>query len=119
MRLLILFVGLFSLLFFNHEGNTIRQNHHDFSNADNLYCFEAGRLESIWGFEKTESCQSELSDGKISQNKKRFYETNLKSFGTTDKIASTITGFKLVPDSKINLFLIYHFSQSLWQVFLQ
>jgi len=118
MRLIILFVGLLSLLFFNSEGSTIRQNYHAFSEIDGSCCFESGHNESIWGFEKTETCHIRLSNKEISQNNKRFADTHYNLAGFTGKGISNNTCFKLIPTSKINLFLINHSSQSLWQTFL-
>jgi hypothetical protein len=118
MRLIILFVGLLSLLFFNSEASIIRQNYHEFSEMYGSCCFESGNNENIWGFEKTETCHVLLSNKKISQNNKRFIDSHYNLAGFTGKGISNNTCFKLIPTSKINLFLINLSSQSLWQTFL-
>jgi hypothetical protein len=118
MRLVLLFVGLLSLLFFNSKGYPISQNHQNFLEEVNLCCFEAAQAEAIWGFEKTESSQYNISEQKISQGKKREFNSLQNFSGVTSRLFSFCSNYNSTIWVQLNLFLFYHFSQSLWQVFL-
>lgn len=120
MKLFFLFIGLLSLLFFNNRAIiTSGKNYPDVNFADDSCCFETGRCQGIWSFEKTESNIFNLNDQRASQSKKKLTVTNYTSPVLSGIIFTTHNGFKLMIGSKRNLFLLYHFTQSLWQLFLQ
>lgn len=96
-----------------------RQNYQSFNSAGNSYWFEPSQPYGIWNFEKTESLQLHLNEQNELQNKKRLFITNFLSPCLSGKIFKTYNEFNLISGSKRNLFLLYHFSQSLWQLFLQ
>jgi len=117
MKLFVLFVGLFCLLFLNNQGIAIKQNYQNFNSTDNLICFESSQPKGIWSFEKTETNVN--SNQETPQSKKRFSETDYTTSATIHKINLNHNDFKLMTVSKRNLFLLYHFTHSLWQLFLQ
>ncbi|HAZ02816.1 MAG: hypothetical protein A2W90_18895 [Bacteroidetes bacterium GWF2_42_66] len=119
MKLLILFTGLFSLLFFSRKEFEPELNSNNPSVIADWTYFEAGRPNAIGGIENTESNFFASSDRKTSYPKKRTFWNKNKSSDTANQYYSAFSHLKLTSVSKINLFLVFHFSLSLWQVFLQ
>jgi len=119
MKFFVLFVGLLSLLFFNQGEIKNGSNYRHFSITDENCCFESGHAECIWNFEKNESNIFELSNKKLSENKKRLTGNECSISNKTAKNYAKIASLLPILNSKTNLFLIYQFSLSLWQVFLQ
>lgn len=118
MKLIILSVGLFCLLFFNYEGITTTQNYQSDSDAANKYCFEAGLSESFGGSEHNFPCIIISSEPQISIQEKLNSETATK-LSDKNKKDYPIAYYKSFAFSKINLFLIFNHSLALYQVFLQ
>jgi hypothetical protein len=119
MKLVFLFVGLISLLFFNYGEIKSKSNYQTFSISDKSCKIETGNPDPIWNCEKNESYFFTSTDEKLTQGKKRtcgflfFFSKN--SFKNKTKLSDCIH----IPISKSNLFLIFQFSLSLWGVFLQ
>jgi hypothetical protein len=119
MKFFVLFVGLLSLLFFNQGEIKNGSNYRHFSITDKNCCFESGHADSIWNFEKNESNIFELSNKKLSENKKRLTGNACSFLNNTAINHEKSLGSLPILNSKANLFLIYQFTLSLWQVFLQ
>jgi hypothetical protein len=119
MKLFVLFVGLLSLLFFNQGEIKNKSNYYQFSITDENCRFESGHTDNIWNFEKNENNIFELSNKKLSENKKRLTGNDCSFSNNTAKNYTKIAGLLPILNSKTNLFLIYQFTLSLWQVFLQ
>ena len=118
MKCVVLFVGLLSLLFFNGKGYTANEVEHPTSGYSAQCCFDSGRTESIWGFEKTETCQCSISDQKITPDKRRFFESFQNLLKISSRKFSVFSFLKPAACLQISLFLFYQYSQSLWEVFL-
>lgn len=118
MRLVVLFVGLLSLLFLNSKGYSVEQTHQNFEGEVDLCCFESGHAEAIWGFEKTESNQLNVSDPQILYSKKRNNNTLPGISGVSTSQLTNLKNYN--PDTGLppNFFQHYHSTQSLLQVFL-
>jgi len=119
MKFFILFSGLLSLLFVNHGEVKKTSNYRNFSIENQTCQFESGHAGSPWNYEKNESNTFELSNKDLSQSKKRLTGDNRVFSNNPAKNFIKHSSFLPIPNSKTNLFLIFHFSLSLWQVFLQ
>lgn len=118
MKIIFLFIGLLSLLFFNQGEMKGPANHRNFAVSDETCQFESGNAGMLWDFEKNEVNIFEFSSKKSSQNKKRETIAERTFSANSSKNDRKLSEFLPVPNSKTNLFLIFHFSQALLQIFL-
>jgi hypothetical protein len=119
MKVIILSVGLFCLLFFKSEGITTTQNSQNISFASETHVLETGFSNLFWDIAYAKHGIFASTDEQLSLQKKRNTETNPKFSNIQKKYTDSLSFCKLVASSKINLFLIFHHSLSLLQVFLQ
>ena len=119
MKSALVIIGVLCLLLFSSEGIIKTHNYSSRSLSSGLLYYECSTSDAYWDFEESQNITHGLSEEIKSFKKRRNYEVN-------SRISSNIQGncqvfsiplFKAV--SKLNLFIIYHFSLSLWQVFIQ
>ena len=107
------------ILFGQPEIIFAQQSYSQPNAADCSSCFESGNADQIWGIEKSETSFFGSADNQVSSQKKRGQDSYSRFFKSADWVHSLISFVQQKNESRINLFLIYHFSHSLWGAFLQ
>lgn len=117
------FLSIFGIVCFILFGQTVfiqaQQSKSLCSEVKNSTCFESGNADQIWGIEKSETSLIGSTDIQISPQKKRGQDSFSRFFRSADWFSAPVSFVLHKNESPINLFLIYHFSLSLWGAFLQ
>ena len=119
MKSVIIIIGALCMLIFSNEGILKTQNYSYRSLSNGSLYFESSSSEAHWHFEELQTRIHGLSEDLTSFKKRRIIEANDRISNSIKEISRTFTQQLLKAESKINLFIVYHFSLSLWQVFLQ
>ncbi len=118
MKLIVLFIGLFSLIF-SYNGRCHTNPYLNLPNSTISYWVEDDQSNDIQGIEKTETLLITSYNNQLPVQKKRDFGSTTKSSNSFDQVSNSTYNLNTTSISKINLFLIYHFTLSLWQIFLQ
>jgi len=118
MKLIVLFVGLISLIFFNNRG-CHTSSCYSLPNSHISYWVEDDSSNDIQGIEESETAFVNFFNDRTSKPKRQNSDSNVNFLSSSNKIFHSINILKTTLFSNINLFIIYHFSLSLWQIFLQ
>jgi len=118
MKLIVLFIGLFSLIF-SYNGRCHTNPYLNLPDSTISYWVEDDQSNDIQGIEKTETLLITSYNNQLSVQKKRDFGSTTKSLNSSDLVSNLTYKLNIASISKINLFLIYHFTLSLWQIFLQ
>lgn len=119
MKSVITIIGVLSMLVFSNEGILKTHIYSSQRISNGLLYFESSPSEAHWEFEELQTRIYGLSEELTSFKKRRIIEANDRISNNVKGICRTFTQRLLKAESKINLFIVYHFSLSLWQVFLQ
>jgi hypothetical protein len=117
------FLSIFGILCFILFGQAAliqtQQSISQRSAVSSSTCFESEYADQIWGIEKSETSLFGSTDYQISPQKKRGQDSFSKFFRSADCFFAPVSFVLQKNESRINLFLVYHFSHSLWGAFLQ
>lgn len=80
--------------------------------------FEAGSADYMWSLEKSETVSFVSNETKLTNQKKRGYDSFCRFFKYSNWLSLPVNILFQKPESSVNLFLFYHFSLSLLQVYL-
>lgn len=119
MKFATIVISLLCLIIFSNEGIINVQNNQLKSDQDGLSHFEASPSNASWDFENSHNHVFGSSENTASSKRRRGLESNDKGSNIVQKLYHSFPDLHSITGSKINLFLIFHFSLSLWQVFLQ
>lgn len=119
MKLAIIIISLLCLILFSNEGIINVQNNQLKSVQDGLSHFETTPSNASWDFENSHNNVFSSYENTVSSKKRRNIESNEKGSHIIQKLYHSFPDLHSINGSKINLFLIFHFSLALWQVFLQ
>lgn len=112
--------GIFCIILFSQTGFIHAQQSKSQGSAVNCSArFESGNADQFWGIEKSETLLFGSTDNQISIQKKRGQDSFSRFFRSADWTSAPASFVLQKNESRINLFLIYHFSLSLWEAFLQ
>lgn len=112
--------GILCIILFSQTGFIQKQqSYYQHSVANSPSCFESGNADQIWGIEKSETSLIGSADNQISSQKKRGQDNFSRFFRSADWFSAPASFVLQKNESRINLFLIYQFSLSLWGAFLQ
>lgn len=107
------------LLLFSNKGIDNACNYHTYYLADDLAHLENSPSNANWDFENSQNIFQGLTENTCSAKKRRPHESSSRFSSEGQSLCQWLPQLHLNEQSRINLFLIYHFSLSLWQVFLQ
>lgn len=112
--------GILCIILFSQTGFIQKQQSYcQHSVVNSSSCFESGNADQFWGIEKSETTLLGSTDSQLSIQKKRGQDSFSRFFRSADWISAPASFVLQKNESRINLFLIYHFSLSLWEAFLQ
>jgi hypothetical protein len=119
MRVIILFFGLLGLFLFSNEGMINQKNDQSYAGVNSSFYFENSQPISFNDSAYPKSILFLSSEDPLSIKKSRQAESNCKFHDLAQWLGLSVQNQLASSESVINLFLIFHFSLSLWQVFLQ
>ncbi len=117
----LLLFGILGVILFSRTG-FIQQQQQSLKAKTVVDCtsyFESGAADYMWSLEKSETTSIVSNDNQLSHQKKRGLDSFCRFFRHSEWFSLPVTFLFQKPESRTNLFLIYHYSLSLWQVFLQ
>lgn len=119
MKFLIFFLSIFFLFNLSKKEVQAFPQQSENCSAEHLTFLEDEIGISIWGIENITSTVIYISDHEISPQKKKFSENFCQFFRNAKWFSLSEPSLFRVPESPGNLFLIFHYTLALWQVFLQ
>lgn len=119
MKFYLLLFGLFFLLPISKSETKHNVSHQQSVEWNKQTCFESGSPDIKGEFEKTEISFFSSINNQLSYQKNRNKDASSRFYNFSYWFSQPVTGFYNGQASRFNLFLIFHFTLSLWQVFLQ